>query len=385
MMDAFLRNALSNLEDQGLLRTLKTRTGPSARHVIVNGQNLLNFSSNDYLGLAADKRLSQAASQALDQNGFGSSASRLIVGNMQATEQLEARLATLKSLDDGLIFNSGYAANTGIIQALVGRDDVVLSDRFNHASIIDGIILSRARMKRYAHLDMNMLEAMLKQSAAFRKRLIVTDSVFSMDGDVAPLGHIVLLAKKYDAWLMVDDAHGFGVFGTNGAGMTNEMCDAKDIDIHMGTLSKAAGCFGAYVCGAAPLKSFLINHARSFIYSTALPAAVIAAAHQAVDIIASSEGDERRHRVLANADYVRKQLIDLGFETLNSRTPIIPIVLKSSQKAVAVSQFLYNQGILVNAIRPPTVPINTARLRIAVTANHTQEDLETLMGALKKA
>lgn len=384
MMSALLEKELRVLEDQGLLRTLRTRSGPSLRKIFVNGQSLLNFSSNDYLGLAADKRLSEAALHAVGQYGFGSSASRLIIGNTQATEQLEKRIARLKNLDEGLIFNSGYAANTGVIQAMVGRDDVVLSDRLNHASIVDGIILSRASMKRYAHLDMVMLEQMLKQSADFRKRLIVTDSVFSMDGDVAPLGQIVALAKKYDAWLMVDDAHGFGVFGQNGAGMVNEMCDAKDIDIHMGTLSKAVGCFGAYVCGAAPIKSFLINHARSFIYSTALPAAVIAAALQAVDIISSAEGDERRHKVLANADYVRKQLIDLGFETLNSRTPIIPLVLKSSKKAVAVSQFLYDQGILVNAIRPPTVPINTARLRIAVTADHTQEDLEMLIGVLKK-
>ncbi len=362
MMHTTLQNDLDQMATAGLMRTLTDKTGA------------INFCSNDYLGLAGDPRLSDAAVMAMKQYGFGSRASRLVTGQTQPVELLEQTIAKQKQVDECLVFNSGYSANTGIIPALMSREDIIFSDKLNHASIVDGILLSRAEFKRYPHCDMAALEEALKQSGKHRRRLIVTDKVFSMDGDVAPMATIIDLAKRYDAWVMVDQAHSFGVL---------EDSDAS-VDIQMGTLSKAAGCFGAYVCGKSPLRSYLINHARSFIYTTALPAAVTEAARAAVNIIGSSEGVTLRKKVLSNADYVRQQLKQMGFDTLQSTTPIIPVILKDATRAVAASQELYKAGIYVSAIRPPTVPVNTARLRITVTAKHTQAELDMLVNAMRK-
>jgi len=384
MISGALQQDLNHLQDQGLLRLLKSRTQKMGRLISIDKKEYLNFCSNDYLGLASDPRLVKAANAAMDTEGFGSGASRLVVGNMNMAERLEEEIAQLKGAEECLVFNSGYACNTGIIQALMGREDIIFSDRLNHASIIDGCILSRAEVKRYAHVDMDRLEAMLKQGGKYRRRLIVTDSVFSMDGDVAPLRAIIALAKQYDAWVMVDEAHGFGVLGQCGAGLAEQLGLTGDIDIHMGTLSKAAGTFGAYVCGRKPLRSYLINHARSLIYSTALPAVVIGAARAAVAIIRSNEGSQLRQNLMQSGNFVRTRLQGLGFDTLNSVTPIIPVILKDATKAVAVSKHLQEQGIYVSAIRPPTVPVNAARLRITVTASHTQEDLEALIGVMRK-
>ena len=384
MMRDALEKELSHLEGEGLLRRLKVRTGLCGRTININGKDLLNFCSNDYLGLSSDVRVVNAAKNALAIYGLGSGASRLVMGNMGETEQLEMEISRLKQMEECLVLNSGYAANTGIIPALLGREDIVFADRLNHASIIDGIILSRAELKRYPHLDMEALQEGLKQSAKYRRRLIVTDAVFSMDGDVAPLKEIVHLAKQYDAWLMVDEAHSFGILGENGTGLAEELGVSHDIDVHMGTLSKAAGCFGAYVCGKRPIRSFFVNHARSLIYTTALPAAVIAGARMALGIIDSNEGKYMRQWVKESAQYVRTQLKALGFDTLNSVTPIIPVILKDAEKAVKASQYLYDAGIFVSAIRPPTVPVNMARLRITITASHTKEDLEMLIAAMRK-
>ncbi len=355
---------------------------PQAKEIILDGKHVLNFCSNNYLGLADDERIKKAALEAVTQDGFGSGASRLVCGTMSAHVKLEEKLARLKNTESTLVFSSGYMANTGIIPALFDRQDVILSDRLNHASIIDGILLSRAKLRRYAHKDMQDLQNALKNSGGFKKRLIVTDTIFSMDGDIAPLQNIVDLARRYEAWVMVDEAHAFGVLGEHGAGLVEQEGLGNQIDIQMGTLSKAAGCFGAYAAGSKYLCEYLTNHSRSFIYTTAMPPACAAAASVAVDIITQDQA--RRRKVLANADDLRQGLKVLGFNTMQSTTPIIPILVKDSAKALVMSKRLLEQGIFVQAIRPPTVPVNTARLRVTVMATHTQQDLDLFLDCIKR-
>ncbi len=355
---------------------------PQAKKIVLNGKQVLNFCSNNYLGLADDERIKRAAVTAINEDGFGSGASRLVCGTMSEHVKLEKKLAGFKRTEGALVFSSGYMANTGIISALVGREDVVFSDKLNHASIVDGIILSRAQLKRYAHNDMQALEGAFKTCGPCKKRLIVTDTVFSMDGDVAPLKDIVQLASRYGAMVMVDEAHAFGVLGEHGSGLIEQEGLGDQVDVQMGTLSKAAGCFGAYVCGPKVLCDYLINHSRSFIYTTAMPPACAAAASMAVDIIGQDK--QRRRQVLANADYLRRGLKKSGFDTMNSTTPIVPILFKDSLKALEASKRLLEQGVFVQAIRPPTVPVNTARLRATVMATHTQEDLDLFLDCIKE-
>jgi 8-amino-7-oxononanoate synthase len=381
MNPSFLEQDLLELESKSMRRSLRTVQSAQSRAVVIDGKTVLNFCSNNYLGLADDERIKRATIDAVSQHGFGAGASRLICGNTSAHILLEEKIARLKKTESALVFSSGYMANTGIIPALYDREDVILSDRLNHASIIDGILLSRATLKRYAHNDMQVLEEELKASGGFKKRLIVTDTVFSMDGDRANLKVIVDLARRYDAWVMVDEAHGFGVLGENGAGLVEEEGLNDQVAIQMGTLSKAVGCFGAYVAGSKALCEYLINHSRSFIYTTAMPASCAAAASEAIDIIVGEP--ERRAKVLANAQYLRQGLQALGFDTMHSTTPIIPILLKDSARALKVSQRLFEQGIFVQAIRPPTVPVNTARLRVTVMATHTRQDLDLFLNAMK--
>lgn len=362
-------------------RRLRTVEGPQSREICLEGRQVINFSSNDYLGLANDSRIKQAAIKAIEEQGFGSGASRLICGTNTEHLVLEQRIADIKHTESALVFSSGYMANTGIIPALCGREDIILCDKLNHASILDGILLSRAELKRYAHNDMQALEKELKAAANYKKRLIVTDTVFSMDGDRADLKAIVELARRYDAWVMTDEAHGFGVLGAHGGGLVEELGLSEQIDIQMGTLSKAAGCMGAYVAGSRQLREYLINHARSFIYTTAMPPSAAAAASKAVEII--QEEPVRRQKVLASAAYIRQELQLMGFDTMNSTTPIIPILMKDASRVMEASARLLEQGILAVAIRPPTVPVNTARLRLTVSAAHTREDIGRLLTAMK--
>ncbi len=377
----FLEQDLQELESKSLRRFLRKVESFQSREIILDGKRVLNFCSNNYLGLADDERIKAAAVKAITQYGFGSGSSRLVCGTMTEHLKLEEKIARLKKTKNALVFSSGYMANTGIISALFGKDDVIFSDRLNHASIIDGILLSRAQLKRYAHHDMQALEQGLRDSATFKKRLIVTDTVFSMDGDTARLKEIADLAHRYEALVMVDEAHAFGIFGEHGAGLAEQEGLQNQIDIQMGTLSKAAGCFGAYVAGSKNLCDYLINHARSFIYTTAMPSALAAAACEAVDII--QQDKERRRKVLSNAQHLRRGIKNLGFDTLQSTTPIIPVVVKDSSKALAISKQLLERGIFVQAIRPPTVPMHTARLRVTVMATHTQEDLDFLLHCMK--
>ncbi len=377
----FLQRDLQDWESLGLRRTLKTINSPQGREITLEGKRVLNFSSNDYLGLANDARIKRAALEAIEEYGWGAGASRLVCGNMGPHEKLEADLALFKNTESALLFSSGYMANTGIIPALMDHRSVVLSDKLNHASIIDGIILSRAALVRYPHADMQALREILKNCPAAKRKLIVTDTVFSMDGDRAPLKEIVDLAKAHEAMIMVDEAHAFGVLGTHGGGLVEELGLGKHVDIQMGTLSKAAGSFGAYACGTKVLRDFLINKSRSFIYTTAMPPALAQASRAALQII--REGSQLRRKLHESADYLRAQLEAMGFDTMNSSTPIIPLLVKDPLRAVAMSKRLLEQGIFVQAIRPPTVPMDTARLRLTAMATHTQEDLDQLLKALR--
>ena len=381
MKTGYLQKELQERKDSGIYRFLKIVDSPQGREIIIEGQRVLNFSSNDYLGLANDARIKKAAQEAIDEYGFGGGASRLICGNMSAHEELEAELAQLKKAESALLYSSGYMANTGIISSLVDRHSIVISDKLNHASIIDGIILSRAQFVRYPHADMTALQKILADLPDSKRKLIVTDSVFSMDGDKAPLKEIVDLAQRYQAMIMVDEAHAFGVLGSTGGGLVEELGLQGEVNIQMGTLSKAAGCFGAYVCGAKILREYLINTSRSFIYTTAMPPSIAQAARVALRII--RDGDQLRKKLQQNADYLRGKLQAMGFDTMNSSTPIIPVLVKDPLTAVMMSQKLFEQGILLQAIRPPTVPVGTARLRLTVMATHTQEDLERLINALR--
>ncbi|HBO97852.1 MAG TPA: 8-amino-7-oxononanoate synthase [Candidatus Omnitrophica bacterium] len=372
---------LAALERQGLKRCLRDVTGAQGRKIILDGKEVLNFCSNNYLGLADDPRLRRAAVECIEQEGIGSGASRLVCGNMTALRELEETIARFKGAESCLTFSTGYMANVGIISSVFGRDDIIFSDRLNHASIIDGIILSQARFKRYPHNDMEALEKMLRAATGFRRRGIITDSVFSMDGDIASLDKIVELARQYDCLVMIDEAHALGVMGKNGKGLAEHLGVEDKIDIQMGTLSKAAGSFGAYCCGSKALIDFLINKARSFIYTTAMPPAVAAAAQRAVEII--RDEPTLRQKLWMNTEYFKKGVDQMGFNTLKSQTPIIPIVVGESSVAVEFSRRLLEEGIFVSAIRPPTVPAGTARLRLTVMATHTREDLEYTLEKLR--
>lgn len=383
MKSAFLQTTLEDLEKKDLRRRLRTVEGPQGPRIRIDGREYLNFCSNNYLGLADDPRLIEAAVESLKSEGFGSGASRLVCGNLSAHERLEEECARFKGTEDCLVFTSGYMANVGIISGLFERGDVIFSDRLNHASIIDGSQLSGAEFKRYPHADIHKLEEMLPEAAVagFKKKVIITDSVFSMDGDIAPLDKIVELARRYDSLVMIDEAHAFGVLGEHGKGAAELFGLAKEIDIQMGTFSKAAGGFGAYCCGSKELIDVLVNKARSFVYTTAIPPSVAAASLRGLQII--EQEPERRRQLWDNTHFLLNGLKAAGFETLNTQTPIIPVVVKEARTAVEFSRRLLERGVFVSAIRPPTVPVHTARLRVTVMATHTRQDLQEALGQLQ--
>ncbi|MFA5259840.1 MAG: 8-amino-7-oxononanoate synthase [Candidatus Omnitrophota bacterium] len=381
MFNARLQAELDELEEKGLRRSLRGLEGAQDRTVRIGGKTYINFCSNNYLGLAADVRLRDAAAASLKQSGFGAGASRLVCGTLPGHQRLEDRLAAFKGAERCVLFNCGYMANIGIIASLFGRGDLILSDRLNHASIIDGIVLSRADFRRYPHCDMAALERLLQEAKGYRTTAVITESVFSMDGDLAPLDQIVRLAKQHGAVVMVDEAHAAGVFGAGGRGAVEHFGCGSDVAIQMGTLSKAFGSFGAYVCGSAPLMEYVMNRARSFIYTTALPPSVAAASLKALEIIEAEPG--RRESLWRNATEICRRLKEAGFDTLRSASPIIPVVVGDEKRATMFSEKLFEQGLLVTAIRPPTVPARTARLRVTVTSNHTPDDLECLLTHMK--
>lgn len=341
---------------------------------MVDGREVLNFSSNNYLGLANHPALGKAATAAIERYGCGSGASRLISGNMTLHEELEIKLARLKGTEAALVFNSGYQANTGIIPTLVGEGDAVFSDSLNHASIIDGCRLSRAKIVVYRHCDLDQLEHGLKQAPRSSRKLIVTESLFSMDGDEAPLREIVELSERYDAMTMVDEAHATGVYEPDGAGFVSHLRLGDRVLVQMGTLGKALGGFGAYVAGSAALRELLINRCRSFIFTTSLPPVVMAMAIAAVELINSEP--ERRRALRNNCARVRDGLARLGFSLGDSRSQILPLMIGDAGECMRLSERLLDRGVFAQGIRPPTVPPGTSRLRITLMATHTSDQID---------
>ncbi len=376
---------LSNLEGKQLLRKPVTVEAVRGSKVIMDGRSLLLLCSNDYLGLAGHPALRRAAAAAMEQYGFGSGASRLVSGTCPLHWELEQRLAAFEGTGAAVLFNSGYAANTGIIPAVAGEGDAVFSDSLNHASIIDGCRLSRAKVNIYRHRDMGHLETLLKQSVNFGRKWIVTDGVFSMDGDIAPLREIVGLSEQYGAGVMVDDAHAAGVLGKSGKGSVEHFGLEGRVPIRMGTLGKAFGSFGAYAAGDGNLIKHLINRSRSFIYSTALPPAVCAASLAALGVMESEPW--RKARLWENRKKFADGLASLGITTAPSETPIIPVIVGDAGRTLEASRRLLELGIFATAIRPPTVPEGSARIRTTVTAAHSGEDINLAVdafGRLKK-
>ncbi|GFO70735.1 8-amino-7-oxononanoate synthase [Geomonas limicola] len=365
---------LEQLRAQGLYRSMRVIHGAMGSRVELDGRPVLLLCSNNYLGLADHPSLKRAAVEGAEL-GTSSGASRLVSGTMELHERLEARLAKFKGTERVLLFNSGYAANTGIISALVGRGDAIFSDRLNHASIVDGALLSRANLYRYPHLDLAALEKLLEEKRGKGRRLIVTDGVFSMDGDIAPLDRLVALARRYDALLMVDDAHGCGVLGATGRGSAERYGVQRGIDIQMGTLGKGFGSFGAYAAASAEICEYLVNTSRSFIFSTSLPPAVLAASLASVDLVDSPEGAQLRERLSANTTLFKKRLAEAGFDTMGSETQIVPIFVGPAETTMEFSRVLLERGIFVQGIRPPTVPAGSCRLRCTVMATHEPADL----------
>lgn len=370
----WLNTERTTLEQAGLHRHLRTLMSAPTGTINLDGRDVVLLGSNNYLGLSTHPKVIDAAIEATQTFGTGASGSRLISGNSELYTILEANLAKTKDTEAALVFSSGYAANTSVIPVLAGEGDLILSDALNHASIIDGCRLSRATKKVYRHCDVEHLKTLLSESTAFRRRLIVTDGVFSMDGDVAPLPDIYEVATHYDAMLLVDDAHGFGVLGKHGSGTVAHFGLEGTNIIRMGTLSKAVGALGGYIAGSRVLVELLVNKARGFIFTTGLPPATLAAANAALDVIRSSP--ELRQRLFSHAGYLKTALIDLGYALLPSETQILPVVLGSSQQATNVADALLAEGVFAPAIRPPAVPPDTSRLRLTVMATHTEAEIQ---------
>jgi 8-amino-7-oxononanoate synthase len=372
---------LAELERKGLRRSLEplgTQQGPV---VEVGGRRLVNLCSNDYLSLASDPRVKRAAAEALEREGAGSGAARLIAGDLPVHGELERRLAALKGTEAALLFSSGYHANAGVVGALVGRGDAVFSDELNHASIIDGCQLSRAEVHRYRHGDADDLAGLLAASGA-RRKLVVTDAVFGMDGDAAPLAAIVELCERHGAMLYLDEAHATGVLGATGAGLAEATGLASRVDVTMGTLGKALGSFGAFVAGSRPLFDWLTSRARTFVFTTALPPAACGAALAALDVLATDL--PRRRRLQDLTVRMRDGLEWLGFSMQGVVAPIFPVILGDEQRALEASRRMRERGFFVRAIRPPTVPRGTSRLRVSLTAGHTAEQVDGFLVALRE-
>jgi 8-amino-7-oxononanoate synthase len=373
---------LDELAQQGLLRSRRIIESPQGINLICDGKLVINFCCNDYLGLANHPDVVNAFKSGVDNYGMGSGSAHLICGHSTAHHQLEEELAAFTGRDRALLFSTGYMANMGAISALVGRGDTVLEDRLNHASLLDGGLLSGAKFKRYAHSDINHLNAVLEKSSG--KKLVVTDGVFSMDGDIAPVKALAQAGKQYDAWLMVDDAHGFGVLGDKGGGILEELqLTQNDVQVLVGTLGKAFGTFGAFVAGSEELIKTLIQKARPYIYTTALPPAIAEATRTSLNIIQTESW--RREKLKHLVGYFRAGAGQLGLPLMASSSPIQPILIGEAEQAVAVSSSLFNQGFLVSAIRPPTVPLNSARLRVTFSALHEEQQIDQLLDALAQA
>jgi 8-amino-7-oxononanoate synthase len=378
--EVWAREDLEALSARGLRRYLEPLEGAQGAVVRIGGEPLVNFSSNDYLGLAASPAVRAAALAALEHAGVGTGASRLVVGDTLAHQRLEARLAAFEGTEAALLFNSGFAANTGAIPALVGPGDAVFSDALNHASLIDGCRLSRARVVVYPHADPEGLARALEATPA-RRRLVVTDTVFSMDGDWAPLREIVEVCRAHGAALMVDEAHATGVLGARGAGLCEELGVEAEVDLRMGTLSKALGAMGAYVATSRAVADLLISRARPLIFSTALPAALCAAAEAALDALEHDVAP--RERLWRNIRRFAQGLRALGLPA-EPRSAIFPVLLGEPEHALEAARRCRERGLLVKAIRPPTVPEGTSRLRFCLCAGHSEGHIDLALETLRK-
>jgi len=367
---------LSQREEDGLLRILRPADLRKGGKIYFDGKEFFDFSSNDYLGLSNHPRFKEAAKKAVENFGTSASASRLLSGDLKIFHQLEEAVAKFKGKEAALVFNSGYQANMGVISALYGRDDAIFCDRLSHASIIDGITLSGAKLFRFKHNDLEHLKSLLKKNAGkFKNNLIATETIFSMDGDRCPLKELVEIKNKYGCSLFADEAHATGIFGISGSGIVEQEGLSQHVDLIMGTFSKALGSFGAYLACAENIKQYLINTCRSFIYSTALPPAVIAVNMEALNIV--KDEPHRRQILLANADYFREKLQMAGLDVRGS-SQIIPLIIGDAEKAVEISELLKRDGYWVLPIRPPTVPANESRLRFSLSFDHSRDVLQKL-------
>ena len=379
---AFMHSRLDALKRRHLLRQVETVDSGQGPWVVVKGRQLLNLSSNNYLGLATHPEVYAACVEAAQEYGCGAGASRLISGTLPLHETLQKRLAGFKGTQTALLYTSGYAANLAVIPALARSGDAVFGDELNHASIIDGCRLSGASYSTYPHRDVNALESALQhldRQGYKGRRLVVTDTVFSMDGDLAPLPELVSVCEKYDALLMVDEAHATGCVGPGGRGVVAHYGFEERVPVAMSTLSKALGSFGAFVAGDETLHDYLVNVSRGFMFTTALPPPVVAASIAALDVL-----EREPHmvtRLQENGDYLRQALQGLGFNTMSSETQIVPVLVGDAAKALELARRLREAGVFVVAIRPPTVPPGASRIRASVMATHTREDLDFAIDA----
>ncbi|MGM0874694.1 MAG: 8-amino-7-oxononanoate synthase [Bacillota bacterium] len=373
--DGWLSRRVDRTREAGLYRKLRTMNTAPQPEMSINGQRQIVFSSNNYLGLANDKRLIYKAGKILHDFGVGSSGSRLTTGNSKWHEKLEKRIASFKQTEAALLFSSGYLANVGVLSSLPEKGDVLLSDQLNHASIIDGCRLSKADTVIYNHVDMDDLEEKLKETKSYQRRFIVTDGVFSMDGTIAPLDQIMSLAKRYHAYVIVDDAHATGVLGENGRGTSEYFGVLPDVVI--GTLSKAIGTEGGFVVGSKVLIDFLLNHARTFIFQTAIPPSSCAASYAAVELIEHCK--EKRQLLFLHVKKIKASLEEMGYTVKGDLTPIIPVIIGDTQKSVLFAEKLQEKGIYAPAIRPPTVAIGESRIRLTVTTDHSLKEIDYML------
>ncbi len=386
--DQELHRRLDAIREQGVHRELRRVDSPQGARIKIGGRELINFSSNDYLGLANHPSLKTATIRAVEKFGAGAGASRLVCGSLAPFHELEAALAAFKATEAALTFATGYATALGTITALLGKDDIIISDKLIHASFVDAARLSGAKLRIFDHNDLNDLETILKwatqgprpSALGPRQILVVTESVFSMDGDHAPLREMVALKEKYGAWLMVDEAHATGLYGVNRRGLAEALGVSDRIEIQMGTLGKALGASGGYVCGSRALIDFLVNRARSFIFSTAPVPAAAAAATAGVQLLQSDEGSDRTRRLWQRVVELKSEIPNLKSDHASA---ILPLIVGDEGQAVATASALRERGFFVPAIRYPTVARGAARLRITLTANHTADDIVELTRALK--
>ncbi len=371
--ESWMDGVLRELEEKQQVRELRVYPQAGGKYVEA-GRTILNFSSNDYLGLSRHPTVIEASRRALEAFGSGSAASRLVTGTLPLHEELESRLARFKGYSKALLFGSGYLANAGIVPALVGKDDQVFADKLVHASIIDAVVLSRATLHRFQHNRPEHLAELLKKNAGPKKRLVITESVFSMDGDLAPLRELARIAAEHEAMLMVDEAHATGVFGPGGSGLVKGLGLESTVNLSMATLSKAMGGYGGFVACSENMKTLLVNRARSFIYSTALPPAVLGAALGALEVLDTSPA--LGAQLLKRASDFRRRLRAAGLDTMDSGSQIIPVLVGDNAKALSLSRRLREDGLMAVAIRPPTVPAGSARIRLSVTMMHSLDDLE---------